>query len=126
MYMGEALKKKNAVYLCMQAHFEPSKTHYACMADSGFFLDYESGPQPPRFPEYGVAMEETSFFAMPFYSADKSRTFAKTGSGQTQEKLEAEAFNFCRLSYRDGLGVRAHEQLRRRAEGVPGALRSAR
>ena len=80
MYMGEALKKKNAVYLCMQAHFEPSKTHYACMADSGFFLDYESGPQPPRFPEYGVAMEETSFFAMPFRIAD--RIFAKTDSGK--------------------------------------------
>ena len=36
------------------AHFEPAKTHYACLADSGFFLDYESGPQPPRFPDYGV------------------------------------------------------------------------
>jgi hypothetical protein len=64
MYMGAALKKKNAVYLCIQAHFEPSKTHYACMADSGFFLDYESGPQPPRFPEYGG--EETSFLRCHF------------------------------------------------------------
>ena len=25
MYMEEALKKKNAAYLCIQAHFEPSK-----------------------------------------------------------------------------------------------------
>ena len=26
---------------------------YACLADSGFFLDYEGPPQPPRFPLYG-------------------------------------------------------------------------
>jgi hypothetical protein len=26
---------------------------YACLADSGFFLDYEGPPDPPRFPTYG-------------------------------------------------------------------------
>ena len=25
-------------------HFRTAQTHFACLADSGFFLDYESGP----------------------------------------------------------------------------------
>ena len=28
-------------------------TKYACLADSGFFLDHEGPPKPPRFPLYG-------------------------------------------------------------------------
>ena len=33
-------------------HFEPPQTQYACLSDtcSGFFPDFESGPQPARFP----------------------------------------------------------------------------
>ena len=30
-----------------------SGTKYACLADSGFFLDHEGPPKPPRFPLYG-------------------------------------------------------------------------
>ena len=29
------------------------RAKYACLADSGFFLDYEGPPKPPRFPDYG-------------------------------------------------------------------------
>ena len=34
-------------------HGASAAMRVACLSDSGFFVDHESGPQPPRFPDYG-------------------------------------------------------------------------